>query len=366
MYATRTVYTFHSSVMLLSVVPSYRYVEQSLRDALYKANTELNRAVGDRDRAKTECERLKKRNDDLTAKLQTAVESRDDYRDKYQQSRENYAALNENWVRRYVELETKYGDVVDAYNGITSSPPTSSASVNNESVGSLGGGPPPPLQAAAPAAPVTPAPSKKKSAKDGHAKDDRGRARERERERERAVSRTRREDEAERQRLSRRFEEKKASATLTPSSSSSSGKKKRPPLAPSGSTAANSTGSHRVSVNNGGGSSSSSSSNANANANISGSSNSSSHRSVSAKPLGRSYSFGAAGHVVTPAVGPGVISAAAGANKRLSQQYYHMPRTANPFGPGATATAAAAAVATPPYLMGSEGGVGTIHSDGAP
>lgn len=161
--------------------------EQALRDALTKARTELNKVVGEKDRFESSCEQLKKRVTDATnnvitlrSQLQSTTEERDSYKERYQQARENYNALNDNWAQRYKEMEARYNDLFDAYDELHAS------SVSSPKTSSL--------------------PDRTKDPRSPTKKDDRGRTRDKDREREK---REKREQKAEKDRLSKRFEERR-------------------------------------------------------------------------------------------------------------------------------------------------------------
>lgn len=169
--------------------------ERNLREALNSANTDLNKAIGDKDRFETSCSQLKKlvsesqfTIQDLRSQVQTTSKDRDSYKEKYKQSKEDYAALGENWLKRYAELEARYDSLFKSYNDLKSTAattPTYGAHSNNA---------------------TTALPDRSRDSWDDRDRErerDRGRGRESDRERER---REKKEAKAEKERLSKRFE----------------------------------------------------------------------------------------------------------------------------------------------------------------
>lgn len=190
------------------VVPVAQDVEQALRDALNRANTELNKVRSEKDRYEASCDQLKKRVSDssntvleLRTQLQTATKEKDWYMNQHLQSKDDYEALNNNWANRYktlqleydalqaknAKLETDYASLASAYGDLSkSSQATSSTS-----------------SGASPKATTIPDRTRESRSSKKEHRDERGRSRPRDKDREK------REQKAEKERLSKRFEERR-------------------------------------------------------------------------------------------------------------------------------------------------------------
>lgn len=142
---------------------------EDLLDALAKSQTDLERAIRERDRLEAERDKLARSNRDLA--------------EKHRQDKEDYRALNANWVGRYMELESKYKEILDAYDSLNSSVASSPMTTSSD-----------PDRLREP----------RKPAREGH-REDRGRARD-EAGRDRHEKRL---TEADKERLSRRFEDRR-------------------------------------------------------------------------------------------------------------------------------------------------------------
>ena len=187
--------------MLTGSLDAVQDVERTLRDALNLANTDLNKALGERDRYETSCSQLKKRVaesqvaiKDLGTQMTTLSKDKESYKDKYKQSKEDYSALNEHWAQRYSDLEAKYSNLFEAYNELKAkaSVPTNYPVVSN-----------------------LPDRPKESRSSPKESREDRGRGRDKEREREK---RDKKEAKAEKERLSKRFENRDSRDNRPPTS----------------------------------------------------------------------------------------------------------------------------------------------------
>lgn len=178
-----------------------RDMEESLRDQLKCANTELNKVLSERDRFETACKQLKKTVTDtastvadLKTQLASIKKERDQRSDDLEQAKADYDHLlktHKSFQKSYAELQSEYESLMSRYNTAKGSSSTSS-----------------PHSSPLPDRTKEPRPAKKeyKEYRDDRYREDRDRDSGRDRGRGRDKEKEKREQEEEKKRLSKRFE----------------------------------------------------------------------------------------------------------------------------------------------------------------
>jgi len=178
-----------------------RDMEESLRDQLKCANTELNKVLSERDRFETSCKQLKKTVTetagtvaDLKKELAAVKKERDDHSDELEQAKADYDALlkkHKAYQKSFDDLQADYDSLLSRYNTAKGSSSTSS-----------------PHSSPIPDRAKEARPSKKeyKEYRDDRYREDRDRDNGRDRGRGRDKDKEKREQEEEKKRLSKRFE----------------------------------------------------------------------------------------------------------------------------------------------------------------
>lgn len=181
-----------------------RDIEESLREQLNRANTELNKVQSERDRLATSLKKTitDSANNaadikDLKVQLTAVKKERDQANDDLDQSKADYEALHKTWLKKYTELQTDHDSLLSRFN--TAKGTSSSSS---------------PLSSPIPDRTKEVRPVSKKEHREPreHREHREDRDRERERPRGRDKDREKREQEeqmAEKKRLSKRFEERR-------------------------------------------------------------------------------------------------------------------------------------------------------------